>query len=321
MMRRSPPGTPLPGLIQVNSEPNISGTCDADSNIDLPRKKRTHDDMSPSKDFENFRRELRADMMDMFRSWQDNQKELFKNMMESQNNVFKKLASDVAEVKAQNNEIYSTNQEIEKSMSFINKKFEELKKKVENLEKERSELNDHANDLENKLRDVQLSSRSSSIEMRNVPLKDKETHSDLMSIVSGIGRAIGCPVTSSEIRDIRRLSGKPGTTRPIVAEFGQVHAKNRFLSSARDFNRKLQTQDKLNTETIGLSGGRQPIFVAEYLSASSKRLLSLAREFAKENKYAYCWSSNGNIFLRKEPQGKQLIIRSEKCLQDLRKQE
>ncbi|CAG9136994.1 unnamed protein product [Plutella xylostella] len=320
IVRRTPPSTPVDdGPHRVNSEPDLYNKSTDHINV-LPRKKRIHEDTSPNKDFDTFRRELRADMMSMLRNWQDDQKELLNTMMVSQNAIFQKLASDVAEVKTQNKEIHSTNQEIEKSINFINKEFEDMKKKVENLEKERSELNQYTKNLETKLKDLQLSSRNSSIEVRNIPIKDKEAHSDLVSVISNIGRTIGCNIDTSEIRDIRRLPGKPGTTKPIVAEFVHVHTKQSFIAASKVFNKKLPVPDKLNTETIGLPGNRQPVYVAEYLSASSKRLLYLAREFAKENDYGYCWSSSGNIFLRKNNEGNQIIIRSEGCLRELRNQ-
>lgn len=56
---------------------------------------------------------------------------------------------------------------------------------------------------------------------------------------------------------------------------------------------------KLNTSHLKLEGASKPIFIAETLTTKGNRLFFLARDFAKANKYIYCWTSYGKVYLRK----------------------
>ncbi|CAG5001397.1 unnamed protein product [Parnassius apollo] len=65
-----------------------------------------------------------------------------------------------------------------------------MSKKVLDLEKGNSYLTEKVKALENTIKYLQLCSRSSTIEIRNVPVKDNETLDDLVSVVTGIGKII-----------------------------------------------------------------------------------------------------------------------------------
>lgn len=86
----------------------------------------------------------------------------------------------------------------------------------------------------------------------------------------------------------------------------------------RSYNKsKSSKDDKLNTKLTCVPGKRQAVLVKECLSASSKKLFYSARKFAKNKQYTFCWINNGNISLRKQIGEKQIVILTEKCLQDL----
>ncbi|XP_063891880.1 uncharacterized protein LOC135117215 [Helicoverpa armigera] len=176
-----------------------------------------------------------------------------------------KLLSDIGEVKAQNNllqetntKIRKTNEEIVLSMTFFNKQFEDLKKEVEDLRKERHEQQGYIENLEKKLLDLQQRSRSSGIEIRNIPLGPTETCTSLKKTVCKISEVLGVPIPESGIRDIYRLPGKSttnsSTPRPIIAEFTTVQAKQSLISAARLFNKNKGKEEKINTAIIGLPG-------------------------------------------------------------------
>ncbi|CAB3243449.1 unnamed protein product [Arctia plantaginis] len=236
-----------------------------------------------------------------------------------------KLVTELADIKKQNNQIQATNVEIRNSnadivpsMCFINKQFEELKREVEVLRKERKEQNIYIESLEKKIQDLQLKSRSSSTEIRNIPYHESESNDCLMKIVCSIGRTVGVPIIESDLRDLYRLPGKSSnisSTRPIIAEFKEVLTKQKLLNAIRLYNKdKADPRDKLNTEHIGIQGKRLPVYVTEQLPPSHKKLFYQAREFAKSNEYKFCWTANGNIFLRKQENEKLIKITSEKCL-------
>lgn len=61
-------------------------------------------------------------------------------------------------------------------------------------------------------------------------------------------------ISPSNVRDIYRLSGKPGHTRSIFIEFSTVFYKINFLTAMRNYNKKRPLEEKLNTENIGVTG-------------------------------------------------------------------
>lgn len=310
-------------LCQSHSEPSLVEATETEHVNTQSRNKRFRSDFSPDKslnELNDFKLEFKEEIKSMLSDWNETNSKNLTKIIQTQNTILNQLVSEVAELKKQNSEIQKTNLDIEKSMNFMNSQYEEVKGRVETLERERSELKEYAVTLENKIKDLQFSSRSACIEIRNFPSKDKETYTDLVTNVTKIGSIINMDVPTSEIRDIRRLPGKPGTYKPIVAEFTNVQTKNNFLARSREYNKNHIKPDKLNTTLIGLPGDRQPIYVDEYLPLSSRKLMFQAREFAKTMNYNFCWSSNGNIFLRKEPGAKQILIRSTHCLAELRNQ-
>ena len=314
-VQRSPttPRAQLPNLTQTQSEPDITSAVTVSEYVTSRNKRPRIENSQPSGDSPN---------------QHEHQVTGFCKKLEEQTSLMAKLVADVREIKAQNvkiqesnAEICKTNTEIERSMSFMNKNFEELRKEVEELKKERLEQRCYIETLEKKIADLKFKSRSAGIEIRNIPQTDTENSSDLVKTVCSIGKLVGVPISEPELRDTYRLPGKPtsaATTRPIIAEFSCVQTKQKILSAVRTYNNKSKLKDnKLNTELIGIAGKRQPVYVAEQLPASSKKLFYMAREFAKNNQYAFCWINNGNIFLRKKTGDNQLLINSEKSLQGL----
>ncbi|VVC98236.1 unnamed protein product [Leptidea sinapis] len=251
------------------------------------------------------------------------------NLMQSlstQTTLLSKLAGDMdalkkqnAEIQKSNQDIHKINEEIKESISFMNIQFELLKNEVEYLKKERQQQQQYITELERKLLDTDHKSRSSCIEIRNIPPLEQESVSKLNDLLCNISQAAGLPISPSDLRDVYRLPGKTSTTRPIIVEFSTVLRKQQLLSFVRKFNNQKLANDKLNTKLIGLPGNQKPVYIEEKIPSRTKTLYLQAREFRKKNKYAFCWCSNGNIFLRKKEGDKQIIIRSEQCLVDLQK--
>ncbi|KAJ8704277.1 hypothetical protein PYW08_013001 [Mythimna loreyi] len=309
-VQRTPPKTPRVNLTDTQSEPDIT----AASEYVTSRSKRPRTGNSPSSQGD----------VDL----ETHEDTSLATKIEVQTTIMSKLMADIREIKLQNvkiqesnAEICKTNNEIERAISFMNKNYEELRKEVESLKKEKQEQRCYIESLEKKIVDLQSKSRSAGVEIRNIPLSNNENASGLTQTVCSIGKLVGVPITEPELRDIYRLPGKstPATTAcPIIAEFTSVNTKQKLISAVRAYNKKIENKDnKLNTEQIGIPGKRQPVYVAELLPTSSKKLFHLAREFSKNNSFAFCWTSNGNIFLRKKEGDKQVLIKSEKCLQDL----
>lgn len=314
---RSPP-TPN-RLVQSQSDPNMaqkqSKACE--ENTANPRSKRLRSESSPINEFLSFKQEFKQEIVEMLTTWNIAHNDSITHIMEQQNTLLNKLISEVAELKSQNSGIQKSFLDVEKSMSFISSQYEDITKKVDNWEKERTQLTECIKTLDNKIKDLQHCSRSACIEIRNIPAKEKESYDDLVTIVTKIGSTIGKQLASLDIRDVRRIPGKPGTIKPIVAEFTQVHTKLSFLDASKVYNKKRSNPDKLNTQHMGVPGERKPVYISEYLTLQTKKLFYTSREFAKANQFEFCWTSNGNIYLRKTPGAKQVLVKSEQTLKDL----
>lgn len=277
---------------------------------------------TPPYEYVNFRnkRPRPDDIKDQLNEFKNEIKEMISSIMKAGESERTLLRKDIADIKIKIQEVSNTNTDIEKSIDYMSKQFDDAITKVGILEKEAIENRAQIQILQDKIENLERTSFKSAIEVRNVPAKEKETVNDLTTTIINTGKALDLHIQKSDIRDCWRLPGKQGSNRTILAEFTTVSTKTKFLQQARSFNLKRANEDKLNTEHVGIAGKRMPIYVSEHLTSSSRGLFYLTREFARDQKYKFCWTSHGRIFLRKEEGSKQILIRGEKCLRDLKAQ-
>lgn len=316
--KRTPPATPASNSSMVQSMsdsdiPQATTTSPYESVNITSRYKRPRSAFSPGNELQDFKQEI----LDMLNTWKAEEQANFLKFSQEQSSSLAKLFSEVAELKSQNLAIQKANIEIEKTVSFINNQYDDLMKQIDLLQKDKQMYRDCIQNLEMKIGDLQQLSRSSCVEIRNIPLKENECAKVLSAIVSRVSAAVNVPLKDNDIRDVYRLPGKPGTVRPVVAEFTTMETKNVFLSSVRNYNNKQPKGSQLSTTNVGGLGDHRPIYVSEYLPSSSRKLFFAAREFAKHKEYKFCWTANGNILLRKEEGVKPILVKSEQTLRDL----
>lgn len=306
---RSPPATPILDKDKqlIFSTPDASSYPNEAENSNVTsRSKRLRPDFSPECEWKSFEDKI----MSLLTTWKS-----------EQDATLIKLTSEISDIKRQNEEIQKTNAETLKTIEFLSNDYDLITKSLQKLEQENYEQRNYIMDLEKKVVDLQRSSRCSSIEIRNIPANEKETTSDLTSIVMKTCTTIQPSVKPPELRDVYRLPGKKGSNRPIVAEFLSVLSKNQVLNATRNFNKGLPPAEKLNTGHIGVPGEPKPIYVADHLPGSLRQLFYEARTFRKNNNYDFCWSQNGKIFLREREGMDYIIIKSSSCLKKLLKKE
>lgn len=246
-----------------------------------------------------------------FVTFQNEMRHMFESLKSGQLALLNKLVEDVNEIKLQSLKIQKSNTEIEKSLETIKNNYEDMKAKLGKLEKERLECYNYIQKLQNRIEDLEFGSRSSCIELRNIPSKENETAEDIVKHVINVGKTLSLDINYSHIRDAYRLPAKPGRNKTIVVDFSTVLIKNKILISTRDFNKNKAPGLKLNSSLIGIKGQPLPIYVSEYLPGNGRKLFYRAREFANSNHYKFCWTSNQRIFLRKDEASKRIQIRSE----------
>lgn len=316
-LKRTPPSTPTlrslcnsNTLTRAKSDQDIPGPIETPptaSNSDISlitvRSKRPRTEASPhSTTMEDFKAEMREMMI---------------SLISEQSTMLRQLTEDVSAIKIQNENIQKFNKEMEDSIDTIKHSCVELNNRMDKFEKDRNDCRNGLLNLEKKVESMELSSRSSSVEIRNIPAIDNETSTDLFNIVSATGKALNIEIQKSQIRDVYRLPSKPGKNRPIIAELSTVPLKMEMLNSVRVYNKKRSAIEKLNTEMIGLKGKSSPIYVSEFLPGATRKLFYLAREFARMSDYKFCWAVNGKIYLRKYENSSAIRVDSEQSLRGL----
>lgn len=205
--------------------------------------------------------------------------------------------------------------DVKVSVDSISTKFEVANQRIKDLEEDRKHDKAEICDLKNQVETLQHMIRCTSLEIRNIPSSLRETKDDLKNIICKTAEVLEIPLQSSDIKDVYRANTK-SASKPIIADFTTVSKKDNFLNSFKQFNKK-HMQYKFCTEHLNVNGPRNLVYVSENLTHKERKLYYLAREFAKVHKYAFCWTSFGRIFLRKQEGSPQIRIFNEKDLEKL----
>lgn len=275
------------------SEPNIPD-CTDDTQRTPPnyvalRNKRGRD-YEYKADFSDFKEEVKT---------------LISSLIVSQSEEIKKISSTLVEIRA-------TNTNIENSMAYLTSQNEELRKKIEQIELKGKKDEEYIILLEDKIEDLQRVNRKTGIEVKNAPKIQNETRSDLIKMITCLSNDIKCPIQQNDIKDIFRVPSKRSDVKngPIVVELTSAILKTDFLNSTRSYNRS--NKQKLCAKHLGFTTNEYtPIYVSEQLTTKGARLFFLARDLAKSKAYKYCWTSFGQVCVKKDDNSPKIIIKSE----------
>lgn len=294
----SVPTSPAAGsLMHCKSDTNIS-TSSTRNMITVPVLTHDHASSEPNVAMRKRKRSdqtSKEEITDMLSVIQLEQDAKFTALMKEQNEKFTALMRTVQAGISTHTE---QNKEIVSSVDFLGQKYEEMVLRVHTIEQEKIADRKYIRSLEDRLEQLERNQHSSSIEVRNVPKKTGETKSDLLKIISSVGNALNISIQPSEVRDVYRINNKNDLNQPIVANLSTVILRDKIIGSVKDYNKKY-VSNKFNTANLKLGGPTKPVFVSESLTVKAKKLFFLAREFAKQNNYKYCWPSHGKIYLRR----------------------
>lgn len=212
-------------------------------------------------------------------------------------------------------EILTQNIEIKDNIKFISKRYDDINLKMENLEIERKADRCRIQRLEETIENLERQLCSTKIEIKNIPKKQGESKDDLCRIVQETANLLSSPIEKNAIKEVFRM-GKKDDSSLIIVDFNCALVKEKLIKGAREFNLK-NKNGKLNTNHLNMEGPAKPVYISEKLTPKAQRIYYLARNFAKENKYAYCWTSFGRVFLRQAEGQKQIPINSEADLKNL----
>ena len=296
-LKRTPPTSSLTSPLHHVSEPGLSKDIYVESEVATPkitvRQKRRR---SPS-----------DEISEKLSSFMSEFKELLEVLKREQNHKFETLSAAIDDIKKQNCEIQS-------SVEFLSQSYDSIIKQIDKLEKEKQQNLLQIKLLETRMENYERLSRSTCIEIKNIPTIPSETKDKLLNMVISVGSSLNVPINSHEIKDVFRVNSRDATNRPVLVDFTGVMLKERVIKMYRKSNRE---NNRLTTDRLKLPGLSKPVFISESLTPKMKRLFFLARDFAKLNNYSHCWVSNGKILLRKKEGERSIIVRNETDLSDI----
>lgn len=82
----------------------------------------------------------------------------------------------------------------------------------------------------------------------------------------------------------------------VIVEFASSSTEEHFLKTMKSDNKENKC-NRLNTSDM--QGNVLYKYVSEALTAKSRRLYNIAREFIKSSGYERCWTFNGNVYVLK----------------------
>ncbi|KAG7296589.1 hypothetical protein JYU34_020391 [Plutella xylostella] len=229
------------------------------------------------------------------------------------------LSTWMAHQKNETTQICSSLKNIETSLTFLSAQYDEMFKKIEELEREKKKDKEQIVFLENKIEDLQKSHRKSSFELKNVPRVSSETKSCLVNMVTNLATSLNVDIHPGEISDIYR-SSKKGEATPIVVELTSYIKKTNLLQAAKKFN-IANKSNKINSTHLGMKGNSTAVYLSDHLTQRGNRLYYLARELAKAQKYRFCWTSLGDVLVRKDENSPIIKIINESQIQRLYQQD
>lgn len=215
------------------------------------------------------------------------------------------LMDVMADIKVIKTDMNNLRSNVDQFTSKLNDLDERLKT-VEKAQDEVRQLKAHISKLEEDLNNNNQWLRLNNVEIRGVPLKDKE---NLFEIVTKIGSKIQHPIMKHNINFITRIPSRENRVKPIVVSFLNRYLKEDFVAAARSL--KFLCATDINLEGTGR------IYVNDHLTVQNKMLLSKAKQLARDNEFEFVWVKNSKIFVRKNSQSSVIVIKNEKDLQKI----
>lgn len=282
MIKRTPPNSPAP------SDNNLSASIASfdSSNVTI-RRNNTLDQQQSSL------------MMEM--------RKMFEDLKQQQESRFASISS----------QIKSQNTEIQKSIEFMSQKYDEAVGKLESLQVDFDKSQEYVKTLENKVDLLEKNARITTVELRNIPKSPTENKATLYNYVKKAGEKLSFKITDLDIKSVYRTRNKNTTPGPIIAEFTTTSTKDNLIKYAREYN-KQNSNNKLNTTHLDVAGPSRPVYISEHLTYKASRLYFLARELAKDLNFSYCWTMNGQVYLRKKDGAPIIRINNESDILKLR---
>ncbi|XP_077968776.1 uncharacterized protein LOC144422804 [Styela clava] len=230
-----------------------------------------------------------------------------KECMEEQMLSLKEIKHDIASIKESQNfqsekydEILAKQKKTDETLIQHGKRLKELEDLVYNLEEDLFYATE-------KLEEHERRSRLDNLEFHGIAPKDNE---DTDKLVMEIGKMIHVDIKPSDISVTHRCpTHNTKIHKPIVAKFTNRRIRAKILK-----NRHL-VKTAVNTTSVR---NMSKVFIVENLTEKNKNLFYQAKILKRQCGYAFLWTSNGKVLMKKNKDTHTLPIIDEECLDKIR---
>lgn len=231
---------------------------------------------------------------------------------------FNNLLTQINKVSNRLEKIENEQLEFSKALDFANADIDSLKSDVQQLQAtvfnlQRANQNMQAqDDLVAKSVDDMLNEKNKkALIMANIP---ESRHEDLSKITSVLASKLDVDIKEHDIESVFRIkSEKSPNPAHIMVKFHSATVRDKLYNARKLFKKKSVT-----TKSLGYIH-ETSIYINEVLSKSQQALFYKARQFKQAERWKYCWTYHGNIFLRISNETDPVKIMSEDTLSQLLK--
>lgn len=299
---------------KAGSQPDLTKLKDVDSQYNVVQRKRKQPDYDSSikEDLAKFRNEvlsiLASFSTEQNKSMQVMQRELtasINDQVSAITSLSEKILEDYTLMKSDVNELKERMSSVEIKCTTMSSATENLPEAIETIKSLTTENNN-----------IKQYALMNNIEISGIPFVKGE---NLTSILHKICSKVGYTLLDTDVDTIHRVrrffstqSDSQTKLRPpaIIVKFTQRMRKDGLLAAVR-------ARRGLTTADIELPGPAMNLFLSDHLTPNNKLLLKLTREFKKEHNYAYVWTRDCKIFLRKNEHCKTVLITDASVLKRL----
>lgn len=222
--------------------------------------------------------------------------------------LLSRLPELINDVKSLKNEIM----ELKLSCEFNSAKLEEfesrivtVENKVSSIQQSRSTISsDEIAALKKDNAHREQWSRLNNVEVKGVPIRNTE---NLFSLTEKISAAIGYSFPQTQINYIARVPTHNSKGKSIIISFINRYIKEEFVAAAR-------AKKRILARDIGFTADENQVYINDHLTPETKKLLTRAKEIAKNKNYCYVWVKYCKIHIRKNDTSPAFIVSKESDL-------
>ncbi|CAH2089930.1 unnamed protein product [Euphydryas editha] len=209
------------------------------------------------------------------------------------------------------------------SLEFLSDEYDKIKsdlqaseERVKSLTNSNQAMQARVEELSHRLNLVEQHSRETNIEINGIPENKTENLTNIAKQLCTTISVSPLIMETASCTRVRKMNSSVNRPRAIVVKLSSIRSRDEILAAVSQFNKNNQSE-KLNTEHLGFSGAKTPVYVSEHLSPYLKALHARTRHVAREKSYEFVWIRNGHIFVRKNDKSPATQIKTYEALNKL----